>query len=130
MERNYTNKTYLDFTAYTSLLAVLDDDDLAEAVSDAVSAATSYVKVVDEGETRIKLANFRLSGEEFREVVSTLDAARRRAHENLIACVSMLNRIAAIYKIAAIFNGEITDRWQVADFALDLTSAIFAARRP
>ena len=127
MERN-NPESRCNYEAYCDLLNKVDDLELSEAINDAVTAATNYVKTVDETETLIKLSAFRSEGADYREAVMTYDAMRRRAHENLIACVAILNRIAALYKIAAIFTGSITDRWQVADFALDLTSAIFINR--
>ncbi len=59
MERN-NQESRCNYEAYCDLLSKVDDLELSEAIGDAVTAATNYVKTVDETETLIKLAGFPL----------------------------------------------------------------------
>jgi len=124
-----------DLEAYNQLLSSCSDaashgdDDAIEdlrVIKRATDSFHGYVNTVDMTETRIKVARFRSEGEELREVVEEADRARRYAHEAAISNAAMINRIARFYGVnKAIFLGDSADRYQVADFCLDVTVAIF-----
>ena len=130
MEKNITGKRFFDMSAFQMLSsrASEEPDDL-EIIKDAVDSFTGYVKDVDVGEQQIKLAYATLDGDELRQRVTAVDARRRRNHEKAISNARMLNRLAEIYKVSAIFTGDFNDRLQVADFCLDISVEIFESRQ-
>lgn len=130
MEKNLVGKNYFDYNAFQVLSnkATAEPDDL-EIIQDAVESFTSYVKDVDIGEQQIKFAYATLDGDELRQRVTAVDARRRRCHEEAIINAKLLNRLAEIYEVSAVFTGDFNDRLQVADFCLELTVTIFENRR-
>lgn len=130
MEKNIIGHRFFDSSAFQTLSnkATSEPDDL-EIITDAVSDFTSYVKDVDVGEQQIRLAYATLDGEELRERVANIDARRRSRHETAISSARVLNKMAEIYNVSAIFTGDFGDRLQVADFCLDITVELFENRR-
>ena len=131
------HKNSFNYEAYEQLLETLTSKEKAgdenatkciTFVKRGLSALHEYVKSVDEGETRIKIAYARYEGEELREIVSAADSARRIAHEAAISHTAVLNRMAESNGIAPLFNGDLDDRLQVADFCLDVTVELFQRR--
>lgn len=130
MEKNIIGRRFFDASAFQMLSdkATAEPDDL-EIITDAVADFTSYVKDVDVGEQQIRLAYATLNGEELRERVSNIDARRRSRHETAISSCRVLNKMAEIYGVSAVFTGDFGDRLQVADFCLDITVELFENRR-
>ena len=100
-----------------------------DIVIKAIDAFTSYVKTVDDGETFIRFAYATMEGNALRVAVENADRTRRNAHESAIAMVSILNRMAAKRGVPMVFNGDINDRLQVADFCLEIIVKVFQARK-
>lgn len=130
MEKNIIGRRFFNASAFQMLSdkATAEPDDL-EIITDAVSDFTSYVKDVDIGEQQIRLAYATLDGDELRERVANIDARRRSRHETAISSARVLNKIAEIYGVSAIFTGDFGDRLQVADFCIDITVELFENRR-
>ena len=130
MEKNIIGKRFFDISAFQTLSnkAASEPADL-EIIQDAVDSFTSYVKDVDIGEQQIKFAYATLDGDELRQRVTAVDARRRRCHEAAISNAKLLNRLAEIYQVSAVFTGNFNDRLQVADFCLDITVELFENRR-
>ena len=142
MEKNYLMKEFFKFTAYENLndtigAATKDADPAvaADAQEDLeflrkqVNACLEYVHAVDSAEARIKMARFRYEGEEFRDIVQTLDWTRRNLHEAAITAVNIMNRLAALYECEKLFVGDTSDRLQVADFCLEVVWELFEHRQ-
>ena len=129
MERN-TNMHYFNYDAYKALLEKIKNADsvIIEAVDMAMKSFCKYVTEVDGGEQAVMIASLHCDGEEFREVVSRYDSNRRIAHESAISSVTMINRIAAMYEVEPIFEGDVNERLQVADFRLDVSIELFKHR--
>ena len=134
MERNYYGVSYFDYDAYLKLAdkikgsGSVDAADDLEALNDAMTSFREYVNRVDAGEQQILLAAVRFEGDEYREMVSRYDRNRHNAHEDAIANVRLVNRLAAIYETEPLFTGDDQERLQVADFCLDVTVQIFQNR--
>ncbi len=136
---NIPGAELFNLNAYNALIetaasaAKTGDEDAIDDVAFIKKATDSwhgYVSTVDMTETRIKVARFRCEGEEYREVVAEADRARRNAHEAAIANAAIVNRIARAYGISEkIFRGDLNDRYQVADFCLAVTVALFDEAR-
>ena len=134
MERNYEGVSYFDYDAYLGLVDKIkhsDSPDAAddlEALNDAMTSFREYVNKVDAGEQQIKLAAIRFEGDEYREMVSLYDRNRHNAHEDAIANVRLVNRLAELYGVSPLFTGNDTERLQVADFTLDVVIQLFQNR--
>ena len=134
MERNYEGVSYFDYNAYLGLVDKIkhsDSPDAAddlEALNDAMTSFREYVNKVDAGEQQIKLAAIRFEGDEYRKMVSLYDRNRHNAHEDAIANVRLVNRLAELYGVSPLFTGNDTERLQVADFTLDVVIQLFQNR--
>ena len=56
------------------------------------------------------------------------DRNRHNQHEDAIANVRMVNRLAALYDVQPLFTGDDQERLQVADFCLDVVVQVFQNR--
>jgi len=139
MERtNPVNNRFFDFEQYKNLLenvgkaAKAGDEDAAGDIKDITKAFDSfhnYVMVVDSTETAIRVAMARLEGQDMRDAVERYDSNRRYAHNAAIASTSLVNNLAKFYGCGAVFLGDKADRYQVADFCLEVTDKLFSERR-
>lgn len=129
-----TDKTYFEYEQYQLMIknmgeaamkgdadAKLDIDDIKRTMD----SFFNYVNTVDMTEMRIHIANARLDGPELRDAIMLYDTSRRNAHEAAIACAKAINRYARFYKAKPIFTGDPMDRYQVADFCLEVTVKLF-----
>lgn len=143
MERNYED-TRFSMENYQKLLDQIkskrqeegeEANDLAmEMLQDAVKAYTNYVDVVDNTENRIRIAYVRLEGDDLTAAIMNADQARRIAHNAAISMVAAMGRLCDIYGVPHFFLGTVDEednkfRLAVADFCLDITSALFRNRR-
>ncbi len=134
MERNYGNMSFFNYDGYLNLAEKIkssDSPDAAEdleALDDALTSFREYVNKVDAGEQQILLATVRFEGDEYREMVSRYDRNRHNAHEDAIANVRLVNRLATMYDSELLFTGDDQERLQVADFCLDVTVQLFQNR--
>lgn len=102
-----------------------EDKQSAEALTD---ACLEYVKAVDQMETSITAARFRMNDEDYRNFIQTLDKRRSIYHEGLIARLSAFDAIATYYGCEPMFTGDRPDRYAVADFAGELVNTLFENR--
>lgn len=134
MERNYQGMRYFDHEAYVKLaekMKASSEPEAAEdleALNDAITSFRDYVNRVDAGEQQIRLAAVRFEGEEYREMVTQYDRRRHEQHEAAIINVRLVNRLAQLYGVSPLFNGDDNERLQVADFCLDVVVQIFQNR--
>ena len=134
MERNYEGMSFFNYNAYVELADKIktsgseDAADDLEALNDAMTSFREYVNKVDAGEQQILLAAVRFEGDEYREMVSRYDRNRHNAHEDAIANVRLVNRLATMYDSEPLFTGDDQERLQVADFCLDVTVQLFQNR--
>ena len=89
-----------------------------------------YVKAVYMMEVTMQLQRARLGEDsrEYAEKLAELDHKRRSHHECAIAAVSVVNRMCGIYGVESIFDGNLDDRYEVADFCGNLVDEIFGSR--
>lgn len=105
-----------------------DDKEVLDVIYDTINGFTDYVKAVNEMETTITILRFRLEPEDFRERVELLDRNRRIIHNSVIAGVKMLNRMSKMAGLPLFFEGDVTDRIAVGDFAGLVSKTIFEER--
>ena len=129
-----TNKHLFSYEQYNRMIANMTmkakagDADAEMDIDDVKKIMDSfynYVNTVDQTETRIHIAYARLEGPELRDAIMLYDTSRRRAHECVIASVRALNRYARFYETEKIFLGNDKDRYEVADFCLQVTVKMF-----
>ena len=129
-----TSKDLFNFEQYNRMVANMTvkaksgDADAEMDIDDVKKIMDSfynYVNTVDQTETRIHIAYARLDGPELRDAIMMYDTSRRRAHECVIASVRALNRYAHFYEADRIFLGNDKDRYEVADFCLQVTVEMF-----
>ena len=109
--------------AYCSEYGV-DKDDLVFLESK-FDAFRTYVNVVTSMEYKIPIMRFRLEGEEYREAVAELDRHRRICHEDVIGTCSYLNRVSGMLGLEPFYEGDINDRYQVAEFAGEFVEELY-----
>lgn len=134
VERNYMGMHFFNHDAYIELAERIktsgspDAAEDLEALNDAMTSFREYVNKVDAGEQQILLAAVRFEGDEYREMISRYDRNRHNAHEDAIANVRLVNRLATMYDVEPLFTGDDQERLQVADFCLDVTVQLFQNR--
>lgn len=134
MERNYMGTNFFDYDAYIALAARIkesnsvDAQEDLEALDDAMTSFREYVNKVDAGEQQIRLASVRFEGDEYREMVTRYDQRRHDQHESAIANVRLVNKLAELYGVPALFTGDDKMRLEVADFCLDVVVKLFNNR--
>jgi len=127
---------YFNYENYKELIKILKsnsstDEKVTMAVKmmeDNMESFNDYVNTVVNGEVKIALAYATLEGQELRDRVMELDYRRRCSHEAAISSVGICNRIASMYGVGNIYEGEITDRYQVADFCQEVVNDLFTNR--
>lgn len=117
------------FEELTKKLSIMGDDMLLESVKFAIDSCGNYVEAVNAMEAVLTVQRFRLEPDEFREAVSEADKRRRNIHNGLIANVTILNRVCIMAEVEKIFQGDTEDRLAIADFAMEVTTEMFATRK-
>lgn len=101
------------------------DQDLVEFIGEQVNSFRKYVNSVVEMEIRIPVARFRMETEDFQRFVENLDSNRRKIHETAIDACRILNRVCGMMGLEVFYPGNLEDRYQVADFCLEVVSELF-----
>lgn len=104
------------------------DEDMLSVIEDQMNNLASYVNAVYAMEVQIQTLRFRLEGEEYRDAVTALDKRRRNAHEAAIAGCSILNRMAKMVNAEDMYDGDLDDRYAVADFCIKVVDELFHGR--
>lgn len=108
-----------------------EDKEIIDFVNNTLNNMSYYVHSVVEMENLINIQKFRLSPEEFREQLESYDRRRKTSHDAVIIGVKFLNRI---YKMIPnteelFFEGNVEDRYEVANFAKRIVDEIFENRK-
>lgn len=128
-----------NFEAYKKLIKVLGEKSKAgdmiapeatKYVHKSIDAICEYVRTVDVEETQVRIAYARLEGEELRDVVERADRLRRIAHDAAISHTSSLNHMSLLNGVELIYQGDIENRHQIADFCIEVVKKLFEERRP
>lgn len=100
-------------------------DDLAESIGTELDAFPKYVFEVVKYDTTTTLAGKTMKGQEFRDIVSSVDRKRSNAHNRAIDAVNILNRMFAKAGVEPLADIDTSDRYSVADFAGKFTIEAF-----
>ena len=113
---------------YKKMLEIAKEDDdmkLVELINDLVDTFRKYVNSVVEMEIRIPVERFRMEAEDLQRFIERLDLNRRIIHEKAIDSCRILNRICDTMGLEEFYSGDLEDRYQVADFCLEIVSELF-----
>lgn len=124
-----------DYQAYQGLIKKIgeepneaDRNDLYSMLEDAMKSAIRYVDAVDCMEISLPRLMGESTGADLRFQISMLDKQRRAAHESAIASVAIVNRLTASFDLPPIYTGPADDRYQVADYCVEVLSVLFKNR--
>ena len=85
-----------------------------------------YVKAVYMMDIQIQIMNARtMDKDEAIEKFHDLDVKRRRYHDAAIAALSVCNKMSERFGAAPIYDGDMDDRHEVADFCGDFVKEVF-----
>ena len=122
----------MEFTTWYEKMikAYADDADALDLIQKSAVAMADYVREVCFFETKMSvLSNTKqYSGEELRSEKEQIDQSRHDAHESAISGVKLLNRLAETKGLDPAFCGDITNRYEIADFCEKCTAEIFEKR--
>jgi hypothetical protein len=82
-----------------------------------LKAYPDYVRSVVNMESVIPILRATKDGDEFRQKVQELDSTRKVYHDAAISACTSINRLCEILKVEPFFEGDVSDRHQVANFA-------------
>jgi len=103
-----------------------DDNDMLDIIADMMNSFSNYVASVYKMETLIPIIRFKYEGDDQQDRIMKLDTARKFAHENAINACNILNRMVKAAGIEEPFyDGNIKDRYEVADFCIEVTKEFF-----
>lgn len=77
----------------------------------------AYIEGVANMENVLNIGRFRLEPEDYRAEVRRLDERRSILHNVVIGDCTILNRFCQSYNIENIYEGNLADRYEVAEFA-------------
>lgn len=109
---------------YENLLKAVDEED-QEFIYDCMNTYRKYVNTVVRMEIRIPLIRLRMEPEDLQYEIMQMDATRRRCHDAAIDACNMLNRLSERLGLPVFFEGDTKDRYQVADFCLEVCQELF-----
>lgn len=117
--------------SYAALIeAYKEDADILEFITDNMSRMENYVNAVYMQEVMIPQILVLYDGEEQRDRLQTLDNTRRIKHDAAVAAVAQLNRLAQQSGIEPMFDGDAEDRYQIANFCIQVVSTFFKNGQP
>mgnify|MGYP000963612265 CR=1 FL=1 len=85
-------------------------------VSEMIENAVRYASTVTNMDAQMEILPFRYEGEELKEVITKMDAARRRAHDAFIGRLNIVNRICKQNGLEVFYDGP-EDRMAMGDCA-------------
>jgi hypothetical protein len=120
------------------VLSVCGKDEVATSLLEKLlESAERYFQCVVSMERKVRLARFRLEGQDLRDLIQSLDTNRRLAHNTLIDNVAILNRylfreFGGEIPVGGIFSKDpeaIRDRAVIGDWAGELLYSLYYARK-
>lgn len=104
-----------------------DDSEVLDLIESNMNSFAKYVEAVYTMEYQLQIIRIRFEGdgERIRDITMNLDKNRRLRHESAIRSVTQLCRWAEMKNVEPIFDGDLTDRCQVADFCRKIVLYFF-----
>ncbi len=102
------------------------DKSLLEFVQDCLTTYANYVNNIVEMEIRVPILRARgMDVKDFQEAVERLSFACKSSQGCAVDASNMLNRFCERYGLPMFFEGDTSDKEQVADFALKVVNEFF-----
>lgn len=104
-----------------------DDEDVIGYIEKDMNAFANYVHAVYTMETKISMASvlYNHDVEKYANIRCTLDTQRRNCHEIAITAIKQLCRFANVKNIEPLYNGNLEDRYEIADFCRKIVLHFF-----
>ena len=99
-----------------------------EIVDTVLKDCNDYVLAVANMERSTMMNKFLLEGQDYRDSITALDKYRRACHNSAIVGVKIINKLCNLYDVEAVFDGNIEDRIEVANFCINLINELFEER--
>lgn len=137
MQKENNERMLFNYDAYKLLVDAINekesgDPDLLleshEMIEMGLKSCADYVERVDAMELAMPRLMATTSGAEYRDRVSSLDSARKIAHDAAIAQARIINRMCHMYGVTPVCLADLNDRIQVGDYCIDVTRTIFEKR--
>ena len=111
------------------LIEVADKEDL-DIIQDSIDSFPKYIDSIVKMEVGATIAKHRCNTQdEFVAEIQRLDKNRRIIHNSAITSAKILNRLCNLYKIEKIYEGDVEDRYEVADFAKEVVDVYYQIRK-
>lgn len=108
--------------------AFKEDKDLLELLNETLNGCSEYVHAVNSMENCQRVLKFRLEPEDYKERLKALDQNRRILHNATISGIKAINRLCKTSNLPPLYEGDESDRYAIADFALTVTNVVFVNR--
>jgi hypothetical protein len=105
-----------------------NDSDAISLVNETLKNCWKYIQRVNELEAYL-LTKSADTPESYQQIVTELDKSRSVSHDSLISSVKIVNRLCIEADLQPIFSGNIENRIEVAEFAMEVALEIFRERR-
>lgn len=105
------------------------EEDLIKDVDETIRMCGHYVQKVINMEAAFIAADLYKELKECREIVRKLDEYRHHTHEALISYVKMMNKFCEMAGVESIYQGNIHNRVEIGNFALEVTAELFDTRK-
>lgn len=106
-----------------------DGQELIYTVEDIISECGRYIERVNNMESALTVARFRMEPEDYRKYIEELDKQRRITHNSLIVGIKLINRLCLMCNLSTIYKGNTANRIGVADFAKQVVDEMFETRK-
>ena len=102
--------------------------DMLDIIQADVLALGEYTQAVYSMEFSSAIIREKYEGEKVRDALEKNDQDRHNAHERAIMGVKRLNRFAGMKGLEPIFDGDVSNRYEVADFCCETVKEYFDNR--
>lgn len=106
-----------------------DDEDALVYIEKDMNAFANYVQAVYTMETKLVLAQslYNHDIEKLSQIRYNLDSQRRNCHELAISAIKQLCIFANVKNVEPLYNGNLEDRYEIADFCRKVVLHFFDA---
>lgn len=108
--------------------ACKDDPEMLDIIQADLLALGEYTQAVYFMEYSSAIIKEKYEGQNARDALEKNDQTRHDAHERAIMGVKRLNRFAAMKGLEPIFEGDVNNRYEVADFCCATVKEYFEDR--
>jgi len=105
------------------------DDCLLSTIADTLKSCSRYVDLITQQEVLVTVEKYNMSKDDLLEKITSLDKQRRTTHNVIISGIKLINRLCVLNKLDKFYQGDESDRYEIADFAMELVTSNFTNRK-